>query len=100
MPWINFGVERVVLVGFGVPLAIGALNLLLVVLDRPGFGLWIQTWARRYVMLAGVLAFFVGALVGHFYWATPPRCPSSTAQALAAAQYPNCPTLASHPYSH
>jgi hypothetical protein len=69
--WINFGIERVIMVGFGALLGVGLLNLFLLVLGRPGFGLWVQAWARRYVILACGLALFVGALVGHFYWATP-----------------------------
>jgi hypothetical protein len=88
--WINFGVERVVLIGYGVLLGIGALNLVLVVLDRPGVGLWVQTWARRYFVLAALLAFFVGAVIGHFFLATPPSCPKPSAQSLAAAAYPQC----------
>jgi hypothetical protein len=88
---INYGVERVALVGYGVLLGIGVLNLFLLSLDRPGFGLWVRAWARQYIVLAAVLAFIVGALVGHFYWATDPNCPSTkSGDSLAAAAYPKC----------
>ena len=50
----------------------------------------VQTWARRHVVLAFLLAGFVGALVGHFYWATPPACPPPAARTFAAAAYPDC----------
>jgi hypothetical protein len=69
--WVNFGVERVIFVGFGALLSVGVLNVFLLVLDRPCFGLWVQEWARRYLPLAAALALFVGALAGHFFWATP-----------------------------
>lgn len=69
--WVNFGIERVVMVGFGALIGVGLLNLFLLVLGRPMFGLWVQEWARRYVIIAALLALFVGALVGHFFWSTP-----------------------------
>jgi len=87
---INFGVERVVLIGYGALLGIGLLNIYLIVLGRPGFGVWVQAWAKRYAVIAALLAFFVGALVGHFYWATQPKCPSTTGQSSQAAAYPDC----------
>lgn len=70
--WVNFGIERVVMVGFGTLIGVGVLNMFFLVLGRPAFGLWVQEWARRYVVLAALLAVFVGALVGHFFWATSP----------------------------
>ncbi len=69
--WVNFGIERVAVVGFGALIGVGLLNMFLLVLGRPTFGLWVQEWARRYVILAALLALFVGALVGHFFWPTP-----------------------------
>lgn len=94
---INFGVERVVLIGYGALLGIGALNLFMALLGRPGFGVWVQAWARKYAALAALLAFFVGALVGHFYWATPPNCPATKAQSAAGAAYPDCQAVKSTP---
>jgi hypothetical protein len=87
---INFGVERVVLIGYGTLLGIGLLNVYLLVLGRPGFGTWVQAWAKKYAVIAALLAFFVGALIGHFYWATPPRCPATAGHSLQAAAYPDC----------
>ncbi len=94
---IDFGVERVVVIGFGALLGIGLLNLFLFVLGRPGFGVWVQAWAKQYVVIAALLAFFVGALIGHFYWATPPNCPSQTSQSAAGAAYPHCAAVKTEP---
>jgi len=71
MMWKAFGIERVALIGFGALLGVGLLNLFLPMLGRPSFGMWVREWAKRYVVLAALLALFIGALAGHFFWATP-----------------------------
>jgi hypothetical protein len=66
----NFGVERVALVGFGTLAAVNILAMLLTILGRPGLGLWLQSWSRKHYLVAWIMPFIAGALVGHFFWAT------------------------------
>jgi hypothetical protein len=54
-------------------------------------GRWVQAWARRFPVLAFVLVAVLGALIGHFYWSTPGRCPTAASgQAPASRVEPDC----------
>lgn len=67
----NFGIERVVLVGFGALMAVLIFDLFMVLADRPPWGHWVRAWAQRYPVFAAGLTLVAGGLVGHFFFATP-----------------------------
>lgn len=54
-------------------------------------GHWVQAWARRFPVLAFLLAMVLGMLIGHFYWSTPPVCPTAAnGQVLQAGTDRDC----------
>ncbi len=54
-------------------------------------GHWVQAWARRFPVLAFLLAMVLGMLIGHFYWSTPPVCPTGlNGQVLQAGTDRDC----------
>jgi Zn-dependent protease len=54
-------------------------------------GHWVQAWARRFPVLAFLLAMVLGLLIGHFYWSTPPVCPTgANGQVLQAGTDRDC----------
>jgi hypothetical protein len=72
----NLGVLAVALTGLVVLL--GGLTVADAVFARRYgqlIGHWVQAWARRFPVLAFLLAMVLGLLIGHFYWSTPPVCP-------------------------
>ena len=66
----NFGVERVVLFGFGAVIAVIVLDLFLITAGRAPWGHWVRAWAHRYPVFAAAMALVAGGLVGHFFFAT------------------------------
>ncbi len=67
----NFGIERVVLVGFGAIVAILVFDLFLVLAGQAPWGHWVRAWAQRYPVFGAGLALVAGGLIGHFFFATP-----------------------------
>lgn len=66
--------DAVVLVGlvvFSTLLLLVAGDLWLTWTRRPAIGAWVSLWSRRYPAFAIGLALVAGALLGHFYFATP-----------------------------
>jgi hypothetical protein len=56
---------------------------------RP-IGSWIQAWARRFPILAFLLATVLGMLVGHVYWSTQPLCPVVVAGQASSSEDLDC----------
>jgi hypothetical protein len=71
----NLGVWLVALVGLGMILGLVVADVIFVRTYTQPIGRWIQAWARRFPILAFLLAAVLGLLIGHFYWSTPPPCP-------------------------
>lgn len=71
----NFGVWLVATVGLGMIVALSAFDTFFIVRNSQPVGRWVEAWARRFPVLAFLLAAVLGLLIGHFYWSTPPVCP-------------------------
>jgi uncharacterized integral membrane protein len=71
----NFGVWLVATVGFGMIVALLAFDAFFIVRNSEPVGRWVEAWARRFPVIAFLLAAVLGLLIGHFYWSTPPICP-------------------------
>ena len=72
----NWQVLLVVVVGLGVMLGgLVAADAVFVRRYQQPVGRWVAAWARRFPVLAFLLAMVIGLLIGHFYWSTPPVCP-------------------------
>jgi hypothetical protein len=81
MHFPNPGVFWVAVVGLGLLMALALFNGFFIRRNNQPVGRWVQAWARRFPLLAFVLAFVFGTLFGHFYWSTPPVCPSGVSAA-------------------
>jgi uncharacterized integral membrane protein len=75
----NLGVWLVALGGFGMILALMLFDAWFIRRNSQPVGRWVEAWARRFPVLAFLLAAVLGLLIGHFYWSTPPVCPQSQA---------------------
>lgn len=71
----NGQVLLVALVGLGMLLALVIGDAIFIPKAKQPVGRWVAAWARRYPVLAFLLAAVLGLLIGHFYWSTPPVCP-------------------------
>jgi hypothetical protein len=81
MHFPNPGVFWVAVVGLGLLMALALFNGFFIGRSHQPVGRWVQAWARRFPLLAFVLVFVFGTLLGHFYWSTPPLCPTTVAAA-------------------
>jgi hypothetical protein len=71
----NLQVWLVALVGLGLILGLVVADVIFLRTYRQPVGRWIEAWARRFPVLAFLLAAVLGLLIGHFYWSTPAPCP-------------------------
>ena len=71
----NLQVWLVALVGLGLMLGLVVADLFFIRTYLQPIGRWVEAWARRFPVLAFLLAAVLGLLIGHFYWSTPPPCP-------------------------
>lgn len=71
----NLGVWLVAVVGFGLIAALLLFDAWFIRRNSQPVGRWVEAWARRFPVLAFLLALVLGLLIGHFYWSTPPLCP-------------------------
>lgn len=92
MSFPNSGVFWVALVGLVLVLGVlAAADAVFALRYRQLIGHWVQAWARRFPILAFLLAMVLGLLIGHFYWSTPPLCPTGTnGQVLQAGTDRDC----------
>jgi hypothetical protein len=72
----NSGILLVALVALGLVLALALFDARFIQRNGQPVGRWVQAWARRFPILAFLLAAVLGMLVGHFFWSTPPVCPA------------------------
>jgi Zn-dependent protease len=87
----NWQVLLVALVGVGLVLALVVADVLFMRTYRQPVGRWVEAWARRFPILAFLLAAVLGLLIGHFYWSTPPECPvNAQGQLLQAGTDRDC----------
>jgi quinol-cytochrome oxidoreductase complex cytochrome b subunit len=93
----NPGVLGVALVGFGLLVGLSTFDWLFTKSYRQPVGRWIQAWARRFPVFAFLLAAVLGMLFGHFYWSTPPLCPTVSASAPPAGTDQDCTPAHSAP---
>lgn len=71
----NWQVLLVAVVGLGLMLGgLVAADAVFVRRYQQPVGRWVEAWARRFPVLAFLLAMVFGLLIGHFYWSTPPVC--------------------------
>jgi hypothetical protein len=71
----NWQVLLVAVVGLGVMLGgLVAADAVFVRRYQQPVGRWVEAWARRFPVLAFLLAIVIGLLIGHFFWSTPPVC--------------------------
>lgn len=75
----NSGVFWVAFVGFGTIFLLSAFDAFFIWRNSQSLGRWVEAWARRFPVLAFLLAAVLGLLIGHFYWSTPPVCPPGQA---------------------
>jgi hypothetical protein len=61
----------VALVGLSTLALLAVSDIFLTASGRSSIGEWVMLWAKRYPMFALTLTLVAGALLGHFYWATP-----------------------------
>ena len=71
----NLQVWLVALVGLGLMLGLVVADVFFIRTYLQPLGDWVEAWARRFPVLAFLLAAVLGLLIGHFYWSTPPPCP-------------------------
>lgn len=71
----NLQVWLVALVGLGLMLGLVVADVFFIRTYLQPLGRWVEAWARRFPVLAFLLAAVLGLLIGHFYWSTPPPCP-------------------------
>ena len=90
----NLGVWLVAVVGFGLVLALAVFDAIFIRRNGQPVGRWVQAWARRFPVLAFLLAAVLGMLIGHFYWSTPPICPVYQGQPTNAGTDADCVTAA------
>lgn len=95
----NLQVWLVALVGLGLMLALVVADVFFIRTYMQPIGRWIEAWARRFPVLAFLLAAVLGMLIGHFYWSTPSPCPvGEHGQVLQAGTDRDCvPPHASPP---
>jgi Zn-dependent protease len=74
-PHVNLGVFFVALVGLGLMLALVVADIIFMRTYMQPVGRWIEAWARRFPVIAFLLAAVLGMLIGHFYWSIPAPCP-------------------------
>ena len=87
----NLGVWLVALVGLGLMLGLVIGDVFFIRTFWQPIGRWVEAWARRFPVLAFLLAAVLGLLIGHFYWSTPPPCPiGPQAQVLQAGTDRDC----------
>lgn len=87
----NWQVLLVALVGLGLVLGLVAADAFFVRTYQQPVGRWVEAWARRFPILAFLLAAVLGLLIGHFYWSTPPECPvGAQGQILQAGTDRDC----------
>jgi Zn-dependent protease len=79
MHFPNPGVFWVAVVGLGLLVALALFDGWFIRRSSQPVGRWVQAWARRFPVLAFVIAGVFGTLYGHFYWSTPPICPTVAA---------------------
>ena len=96
MHFPNQGVFWVAVVGLGLLVALALFDGWFIRRSGQPVGRWVQAWARRFPVLAFVLAGVFGTLYGHFYWSTPPICPTAASHAGTDADctpaHPSPPT--------
>jgi uncharacterized integral membrane protein len=73
----NLGVWLVSSVGFGLIVALLVFDAAFIYRNSRPVGRWVEAWARRFPILAFLLALVLGLLIGHFYWSTAPVCPQA-----------------------
>src|SRR5258708_11627684 len=71
----NLQVWLVALVGLGLILGLVVADVFFLRTFWQPIGRWVEAWARRFPVLAFLLAAVLGLLIGHFYWSTPAPCP-------------------------
>jgi Zn-dependent protease len=92
----NWQVLLVALVGVGLVLSLVVADVFFMRTYRQPVGRWVEAWARRFPILAFLLAAVLGLLIGHFYWSTPPECPvNAQGQLLQAGTDRDC--VPAHP---
>lgn len=90
MDFPNGQVLVVALVGIGFVVALAVADAIFIPTYRQPIGRWIEAWARRFPVLAFLLAAVLGLLIGHFYWSTPPECPVVNGQVVQAGTDRDC----------
>jgi len=94
----NLQVWLVALVGLGLILSLVVGDVLFIRTYWQPIGRWVEAWARRFPVLAFLLAAVLGLLIGHFYWSTPPPCPiGPQGQVLQAGTDRDCVPPAATP---
>ena len=87
----NWQVLLVALVGLGMLLALVIGDAAFIPKYGQPIGRWVEAWARRFPVLAFLIAAVLGLLIGHFYWSTPPECPvNAHGQVLQAGTDRDC----------
>jgi hypothetical protein len=87
----NWQVLIVAVLGIGLVAALAVADTIFIPTFRQPIGRWVEAWARRFPILAFMLAAVLGLLVGHFYWSTSPICPvSAQGQILQAGTDRDC----------
>ena len=92
MTFPNWQVLVVAVVGFGLVLVLDVFDAGFIVRTQQPVGRWVQAWARRYPVLAFLLAAILGMMIGHFYWSTPPPCPPAAHGGVTQATVIDCRT--------
>lgn len=91
MTFPNLQVVIVAVLGIGLLAVLAAADAIFIQTFRQPIGRWVEAWARRFPILAFLLAAVFGLLVGHFYWSTSPVCPvSAQGQILQAGTDRDC----------
>jgi Zn-dependent protease len=95
----NLQVLIVAGLGIGLLVLLAVADAIFIRTFRQPIGRWVEAWARRFPILAFLIAAVFGLLVGHFYWSTSPVCPvSAQGQILQAGTDRDCiPPHASPP---
>jgi hypothetical protein len=87
----NLQVLIVAVVALGLLVSLAVADSIFILTFRQPIGRWIEAWARRFPVLAFLLAAVFGLLVGHLYWSTSPVCPvSAQGQILQAGTDKDC----------
>ncbi len=97
----NLQVWLVALVGLGLILALVVADVFFLRTYWQPIGRWVEAWARRFPVLAFLLAAVLGLLIGHFYWSTPAPCPvGAQGQVLQAGTDRDCVPPRATPPTH